>query len=76
MSEGGNAECTGDSGVEPGDEEAETCNTLNDDENHNNTLRRFAPPGVNSQAGADMTVSSPSRSGRSHVLVVMQNTDH
>lgn len=43
MSEGGNAECSGDSGVEPGDDEADTCNTLNDDENHN-TLRRFLPP--------------------------------
>ena len=33
MSEGGNAECSGDSGVEPGDEEADTCNTLKDNEN-------------------------------------------
>ncbi len=63
MSEGGNAECSGDSGVEPGDEEADTCNILNDDENRTNTWRRFAPPNVNRQAGGDMTVSSPVQVG-------------
>ncbi len=76
MSEGGNAECSGDSGVEPGDDEADTCNTLNDDKNHNNTSRRFLPLGVNRQAGADVTLSSPRRSGRIYVMVLMQNTDH